>query len=343
METFHGRITTTKDALIIFEACRQGVLCRTTRRMVEDEKKVLRAGSVYVYDEAESGIKRWTDGKTWSPSKIAGDFLVYQELEMRFPFVKSYDKLDKKTKQRIKDEDLKVQVSAKGTFIHRKIGLSKKTLTIKLNDSLQHMIIYEDKEGAHNLYPPCAYLQLLKIEPGVDLTQNVALRRKHKVVTTDDRSTPNSNKVRESRDVDILFPIAIKNECDEKPVDHSTLFAIPPIRSVSLTQTLPGITEALYYSPMPTLQESSKVDVPEAKLFNVVNLSQEQILTDEKQYESVQLVVDGINILQNNGCSLPINILPAYAAVTVRDTAVPNTAVEAVNSEYFGLVDFSRL
>ncbi|PKC10527.1 hypothetical protein RhiirA5_244658, partial [Rhizophagus irregularis] len=65
----------------ILEACRQGVLCRTTRRMVEDEKKILRAGSVYVYDEAESGIKRWTDGKIWSPSKIVGDFLVYQELE----------------------------------------------------------------------------------------------------------------------------------------------------------------------------------------------------------------------------------------------------------------------
>jgi hypothetical protein len=91
--------------------------------------------------------------RIWSPSKIVGDFLVYQELEMRLPYVKSYDKLDKKTKQRIKDEDLKVQISAKGTFIHRKTGLCKKTITVKLNDSLQHMIIYEDKEGTiHVLY-----------------------------------------------------------------------------------------------------------------------------------------------------------------------------------------------
>ncbi|CAB4495711.1 uncharacterized protein OCT59_005672 [Rhizophagus irregularis] len=349
METFHGRITSTKDALIIFEACRQGVLCRTTRRMVEDEKKILRAGSVYVYDEAESGIKRWTDGKIWSPSKIVGDFLVYQELEMRFPFVKSYDKLNKKTKQRIKNEDLKVQISAKGTFIHRKIGLSKKTITVKLNDSLHHMIIYEDKEGSHNfLYSPCAYVQLLTIEPGVDLVQNEALRR-HKVITYNDRPSPKLNKVRGSGDVDMLSPIAVKNECDEKAVDYSisssTLFTIPPIRSVSLTQTLPANTEALYYVPIQALQETSKVDVSEATLLNVVNLSQEnnQQTSTNSDLESVQLIVDGINILQNNGHSLPFNILPAYATVAVRDTAVPNTTVDAVNSDFFGLVDFSRL
>lgn len=207
--------------------------------------------------------------------------------------------------------------------------------------------------GSHNfLYPPCAYVQLLTIEPGVDLIQNEALRR-HKVVTYNDRPAPKLNKVRGSRDVDMLSPIAIKNECDETAVDHSisssTLFTTPPIRSVSLTQTLPGNTEALYYAPMQTLQETSKVDVSEATLLNVVNLSQEnnqQTSTNEKQHsdlESVQLIVDGINILQNNGYSLPFNILPAYATIAVRDPAVPNTTVDAVNSDFFGLVDFSRL
>lgn len=82
---------------------------------------------------------------------------------MRLPFVKSYDKLNKKTKQRIKNEDLKVQISAKGTFIHRKIGLSKKTITVKLNDSLQHMIIYEDKEGSVHLLYDYLVMRILMI------------------------------------------------------------------------------------------------------------------------------------------------------------------------------------
>jgi hypothetical protein len=143
----------------------------------------------------------------------------------------------------------------------------------------------------------------------------------------------------------MLSPIAIKNEYDEKAVDYSISSTIPPIRPVSL----PGITEAIYYSPIPALQETSKVDVPEATLLSVVNLSQENNLQTpiiEKRHsnlESVHLITDGINILQNNGYSLPLNIFPAYAAVAVRDTTVPNMTVDAINSDYFGLVDFSRL
>ncbi|RIA96072.1 hypothetical protein C1645_755938, partial [Glomus cerebriforme] len=66
---------------------------------------------------------------------------------MRLPHVKSYDKLDEKVKQRIKDENLKFHISNKGAFIYHKVGLSKKTISVKLNGSLQHMVIYEDKEG----------------------------------------------------------------------------------------------------------------------------------------------------------------------------------------------------
>lgn len=39
----------------------------------------MQSGSVFVFDEHESGIKRWTDGLIWSPSRILGNFLIYRE------------------------------------------------------------------------------------------------------------------------------------------------------------------------------------------------------------------------------------------------------------------------
>ncbi|KAI8319737.1 hypothetical protein GQ54DRAFT_299120 [Martensiomyces pterosporus] len=81
METYHGYIETTDDALLIFEACRLGMLQRVSRRLCEDERRCIQSGSVFVWDESESGIRRWTDGKRWSPSRVNGCFLIYTELE----------------------------------------------------------------------------------------------------------------------------------------------------------------------------------------------------------------------------------------------------------------------
>ncbi len=40
---------------------------------------------MFIYEENASGIKRWTDGVPWSPSRILGNFLVYRELLKPFP------------------------------------------------------------------------------------------------------------------------------------------------------------------------------------------------------------------------------------------------------------------
>lgn len=71
-----GWIETTGDALLILEAARRGMIPRVTRRLVDSERKMITSGSVFVFDEDESGIKRWTDGFFWSPSRILGNFLV---------------------------------------------------------------------------------------------------------------------------------------------------------------------------------------------------------------------------------------------------------------------------
>ncbi|KAJ7603066.1 Gti1/Pac2 family-domain-containing protein [Roridomyces roridus] len=79
-----GWIATTGDALLILEAARRGLIPRVTRRLAEVERKSLIAsGAVFVFDEEESGIKRWTDGCFWSPSRILGNFLLYRETEKK--------------------------------------------------------------------------------------------------------------------------------------------------------------------------------------------------------------------------------------------------------------------
>ncbi|KAL3425771.1 Gti1/Pac2 family protein [Phlyctema vagabunda] len=84
--TFHGHIASTQDALILFEACLSGHLSHVARRPHDRERQsLIKSGNVFIYEEHSSGIKRWTDGVPWSPSRILGNFLVYRELERPFP------------------------------------------------------------------------------------------------------------------------------------------------------------------------------------------------------------------------------------------------------------------
>ncbi|KAJ3335811.1 hypothetical protein HDU93_004383 [Gonapodya sp. JEL0774] len=75
-------LKTTNDALLLFEACRLNLLKRVQRRLSEAERQqCIRSGAVFVWDEEESGIRRWTDGKAWSASRIHGSFLLYKEVQ----------------------------------------------------------------------------------------------------------------------------------------------------------------------------------------------------------------------------------------------------------------------
>ncbi|KAJ6782806.1 hypothetical protein PWT90_10954 [Aphanocladium album] len=81
METYHGYVRTPADAIKLFEACRLGLLPRVQRRLSEKERQSIRSGSVFVWDEREAGMRRWTDGKSWSASRVSGSFLTYREME----------------------------------------------------------------------------------------------------------------------------------------------------------------------------------------------------------------------------------------------------------------------
>jgi len=70
LETFHGYVASIKDAILLFEACRQGILKRVQRRPSEAEKKdCVKSGAIFILDEKESRVRRWTDSRKWSPVK----------------------------------------------------------------------------------------------------------------------------------------------------------------------------------------------------------------------------------------------------------------------------------
>ncbi|KAK7963671.1 hypothetical protein PG996_008635 [Apiospora saccharicola] len=83
--TFTGYISSTMDALVLFEACLTGHISHVPRRPHDRERaNLIRSGNVFIYEEHSSGIKRWTDGVPWSPSRILGNFLLYRELDKPF-------------------------------------------------------------------------------------------------------------------------------------------------------------------------------------------------------------------------------------------------------------------
>ncbi|KAF9279321.1 Gti1/Pac2 family-domain-containing protein [Linnemannia elongata] len=142
METFFGLIKTPIDALIIFEACRQGLAARVHRRLSDIERQSVRSGSVYCFDEREAGMRRWTDGKSWSPSRVTGSFLTYRELD-------------------------EAQGSYNGKYSYRQNGLLKQSFSITTVDNQKlHLISYytaDDVSSERLRNTPSSDPQLSKI------------------------------------------------------------------------------------------------------------------------------------------------------------------------------------
>ncbi|EED79312.1 predicted protein [Postia placenta Mad-698-R] len=71
-----------RDAHIIFEAVRRGLMKPVNRRLNEVERtRYITSGSVFVWEESEeeTGLKRWTDGRIWSQSRMREPYLFYDE------------------------------------------------------------------------------------------------------------------------------------------------------------------------------------------------------------------------------------------------------------------------
>ncbi|KAI8358511.1 Gti1/Pac2 family-domain-containing protein [Blakeslea trispora] len=187
-ETFHGYVETTQDVLLIFEGCRRGLIPRVHRRLQEKERRMIRSGSIFVFDERESGIKRWTDGLVWSPSRILGNFLIYRELDKRAPGEKklsisnassndsrqrsySADQTAINATPTDRNRERRLVGSLSDSYRFRKDGLIKKTMSIIVNGVAQHLISYYLPSDIINnqLRTPSSVPELASLEISPDL------------------------------------------------------------------------------------------------------------------------------------------------------------------------------
>ncbi|KAG0334772.1 hypothetical protein BG004_000276 [Podila humilis] len=194
VETFHGYIETTQDTLLVFEACRRGLLPRICRRLQEKERRIVQSGTVFVFDERESGIKRWTDGLVWSPSRILGNFLVYRELDKRNSGKKDASPIDRASRSSSSDTESALEKnkeralvgSLTNSYRFKKNGLVKKTMSIVVNGVSQHLISYYSKDDvlAGRLRTPSSVPELA----GLEISSEFLMKQNFRIPPTVEQS-----------------------------------------------------------------------------------------------------------------------------------------------------------
>ncbi|KAK0711149.1 Gti1/Pac2 family-domain-containing protein [Lasiosphaeris hirsuta] len=159
------------DALILFEACLGGLRNHIPRRPHDRERDdLIQSGNVFIYQETVSGIRRWTDGCNWSPSRILGNYLIYRELDRAFPPGEKKKAMKKKAGTRGGvSKDIRASSHSNGdsyssmsspnpaaqseidrtligslvdSYAFKEDGLIKKTISIQYNEITHHMVSY---------------------------------------------------------------------------------------------------------------------------------------------------------------------------------------------------------
>ncbi|KAJ9609103.1 Global transcription regulator sge1 [Cladophialophora chaetospira] len=207
--TFQGHVATTQDALILFEACLQGHLSHVPRRPHDRERSsLIRSGCVFIYEENASGIKRWTDGVTWSPSRILGNFLVYRELDKPFPPGEKKRAMKKQARRPSRPGEPYARSSDVGSYsdgqsnnfptdrsasaeVERQLigslvdsygfkqeGLVKKTMSVTVQGVTHHLVSYYHVNDVltNQLRTPGQTDNLQYIRPRAELTQKQSFR-----------------------------------------------------------------------------------------------------------------------------------------------------------------------
>ncbi|KAF8460999.1 Gti1/Pac2 family-domain-containing protein [Kalaharituber pfeilii] len=171
METYHGHVRTPADAIILFEACRLGLLPRVQRRLSEKERQSIKSGSIFVWDEREAGMRRWTDGKSWSASRVSGSFLTYREMEGKRgggnAFAPPVTVPHRKSPNGDSDSD-HLDIEGPDGYRYKPDGLMKQSfsITTATNQKL-HLISYYARShpNSMNLMQPSQDPQLKHIRP----------------------------------------------------------------------------------------------------------------------------------------------------------------------------------
>ncbi|KAH9214631.1 Gti1/Pac2 family-domain-containing protein, partial [Leptodontidium sp. 2 PMI_412] len=124
MATYQGYVRTREDAILLFEACQLDVLPKILRRLSRKERKVLISpGAVFVWDELEAGIQRWTDGRLWGSIALSETFIIRREMERKV------------RRTSIVDEN---------GYIYKPNGLVRTSMTITTSGRQLHLVTYHD-------------------------------------------------------------------------------------------------------------------------------------------------------------------------------------------------------
>lgn len=149
------------------------------------------------------GIKRWTDGRVWSPSRILGNFLIYRELDKKATGEKKMSissassnnaamlmannnnnlgdtrrsfSVDSTTSSVDRNKERQLVGSLSDSYRFKEDGLIKKTMSIIVNGVVQHLISYYDPNEVlqEKLRAPSSVPELasLEISPELLVKQN---------------------------------------------------------------------------------------------------------------------------------------------------------------------------
>ncbi|KAI5122552.1 hypothetical protein M0805_005279 [Coniferiporia weirii] len=191
VEPFYGFVETTGDALRLIQAARQGIIPRITRRLNDLERRaMIRSGSIFIFSDDESGIKRWTEGLSWSASRIVGNFLVYREVTDRAN-ARSPPESRRASKRRGNTSELTTTELAEQKLSKSLVGclsdnngrfklngLIKKTITIGVEGSDHHLIAYYSQEDVRlgKLLPLSSRADIMALDIPPELLESTKFR-----------------------------------------------------------------------------------------------------------------------------------------------------------------------
>lgn len=157
-QPYYGLVENTIQALRLVHAVRLGVVPRIIRRLNDAERKEkIISGAVFVFCVEESGIRRWTDGRVWSP---CFDTKVYREMNEKIRGLKKVDGFEqwipgdndrsslssaRRQQGRLYRSPVTGSIMANGGF--KVAGLVKKV--VKINGFDHHLISYYTQEDVH--------------------------------------------------------------------------------------------------------------------------------------------------------------------------------------------------
>ena len=177
--SWFGFVDDTNDIATLFEAAISGRIPVCERRPHDREKLgLIQNGAVVIYDEDASGIKRWTDARSWSPSRVLGKFLVYREVNKTDSTGKKQvakknaalpiDNRELSTsplQHPVTDEMRTLVGSLIGTYDFIEDGLVKRTATCLYQGRKYHLVSYFSLNGYQYLQRPRCDPNLANVQP----------------------------------------------------------------------------------------------------------------------------------------------------------------------------------